>query len=64
VQLTPATFTCPTHHVDLTPQVVEALKEIPPPVAYGDRPFRVPVTCRGDGTAAAHALVCSGQYRR
>jgi hypothetical protein len=64
VQLTPTTYECPNHHVDLTRQVEEALQEQGPPVAYGDRPFRVPVSCPGDGTAGAHPLVCSGQYRR
>lgn len=63
MRLTPATFACPTHHVDLTPRVIEALEDEGPPVAYGDRPFRVPVTCPGDGTSAAHPLVCSGRYR-
>jgi len=64
VQLNPATYECPTHHVDLTAQIVEALEEQGPPIAYGDKPFRVQVSCRGDGTSGAHPLVCSGQYRR
>ena len=62
MQLTPATFECPTHHADLTAAVEGALAEEPPPVAYGPRRFRVPVSCPGDGTAGAHPLVCAGEY--
>lgn len=63
----PATFSCPTHGHDLTPQVVEALDELGPPVAYrrGNRPFEVLVFCPGgeapDGT---HELACEGRYSR
>jgi hypothetical protein len=61
VQLTPATYVCPIHHVDLTPSVRQVLEEEPPPVAYGKRPFRVPVTCPGDDTSGAHQQICAGE---
>lgn len=63
VQLTPATYECPTHHADLTPQVRVALDEQGPPVAYADRPFRVSVTCPGNATSGAHSQVCAGRFR-
>jgi hypothetical protein len=61
VQLTPGTYVCPLHHVDLTAAVRQVLEEEPPPVAYGKRAFRVPVTCPGDGTSGAHQQMCSGE---
>jgi hypothetical protein len=61
VQLTPATFECPTHHVDLTLRVREVLAEDGPPVAFGKRPFRVQVSCPGNGTSGAHPQMCSGE---
>ena len=57
--LTPPTYECPTHHVDLTAVVERALEEEGPPVAFGKRPFRVLVSCPGAGTA--HQLACSGE---
>lgn len=63
MQLTPATYECPEHHVDLTAQILAALEPEGPPIAYGDSPFRVPVSCPGDGTSAAHPVTCSGRYR-
>jgi hypothetical protein len=62
VQLTPATFECPIHHVDLTAVIEQALTEEGPPLAYGKRPFRVPVSCPGDGTSGAHQQTCAGEY--
>jgi hypothetical protein len=73
VKLNPAKYTCPDHHTDLTSQVLDALDEDGPPVAYdrqpllgrttGPRPFEVPVTCPGtDGRA--HQLICAGTYTR
>jgi hypothetical protein len=64
VELTPAVYECPMHHVDLTPQVLAVLEGEGLPVAYGDRTFRVPVCCPGDGTSGPHALMCSGRFRR
>ncbi|WP_433784639.1 hypothetical protein ACQPX6_00235 [Actinomycetospora sp. CA-101289] len=59
--LTPATYKCPTHpQVDLTSRVLEALEDEGPPVAFGKRPFRVQVTCPGDGSGA-HMLMASGE---
>ena len=62
VNLEPADYTCPDHNTDLTGQVLDALDEDGPPVAYqrlpllgrkaGPQPFEVQVTCPG-GTAAA-----------
>lgn len=59
--LNPATYECPVHHIDLTPQVKEALEELPPPNAFGQRRFRVVVSCPGDGTSGAHEQACTGE---
>jgi hypothetical protein len=63
VQLDPGTYECPVHHVDLAPLVVEALEEQGPPFVLGWNPFRVQVTCRGEGTSSAHQQVCAGRYQ-
>jgi len=70
VQLDPATYSCPTHGVDLTPQVEELLEEEGTPVAYrpwslrGRRSeptsFEVVVSCPGDGKP--HEQACEGRY--
>jgi hypothetical protein len=72
VQLNPATFECTSHGVDLTPQVVEQLEELGPPVAYPgrhlgrrsrERDFEVVVFCPGDRTAGdKHQVVCEGKF--
>lgn len=69
MELLPVRYECPTHQVELTDLVVEVLGEDEPaPVAYRRlrrwAPFRVVVTCPGDGpAAAAHSVTCSGEYR-
>jgi hypothetical protein len=63
VRLNPDTYQCPTHQIDLTAAVCEALEEQSPPVAYGWSPFSVLVSCRGDGTSGAHQLACKGTYQ-
>jgi hypothetical protein len=60
VKLDPAKYTCPDHHTDLTSQVLDALDEEGPPVAYRRRPllgrtaglrrFEVLLTCTGTYT--------------
>jgi hypothetical protein len=67
LHLDPASFTCPTHGHDLTPQVVESLEEQGPPVAFGNkkRLFAVPVSCPGGPAPdGAHPQVCRGRYWR
>lgn len=63
MQLIPATFDCPDHHVDLTPMIKTILEEDGPPTAYGDRPFEVTVSCPGDGTSGPHPQSCEGRYQ-
>ena len=68
--LDPGRYECPEHHADLTGLVEEALEDQDTPFAYrrpllgrqapADRPFRVIVTCPGDGGAAPHPLTCTG----
>jgi hypothetical protein len=76
MNLDPAGYTCPDHHIDLTDQVRDALDEHDlPPVAYpglhrkskltGPRPFAVPVICPGPGGAdQSHELTCTGTWTR
>jgi hypothetical protein len=68
LQVDPASFSCPTHGHDLTPQVVEALEERPPPMAYRPgrrREFEVLVSCPGDAPPdGPHQLACVGRYWR
>ncbi|HEY1345349.1 MAG TPA: hypothetical protein VGF54_10220 [Streptosporangiaceae bacterium] len=72
ITLDPATYTCPEHQIDLTPEVREALEEKDTPLAYR-RPllgraasrahaFEVMVTCPGASGAGAHPLTCTGSY--
>jgi hypothetical protein len=70
VQLIPATFECPTHHLDLTDLVEEKLGHRTPyayiTVAFSAaRPqaFEVVVTCPGIGQDETHELTCTGRYR-
>ena len=71
VAIEPKTFTCPTHHVDLTPQVLETLGDSKPPVAMPGirlanrpkkKPFTVRVTCPGGKPETEHDQLCEGQY--
>lgn len=64
MHLTPRTFECPIHHVDLTAEVRAALDGGRTSVAYASRPFRVLVQCPGDGPDSAHPCPCEGWYRR
>ncbi len=74
MKLNPADYTCPDHHADLTGQVLDALDEDGPPVAYqrrpllgrkaGPRPFEVMVTCPGDASGGPHPLTCAGTWTR
>ena len=68
VQLTPASYECRTHHVDLTEAVKERLEEeidlVYRPRTLGtrssSRPFKVIVTCPGEDTDSTHAVTCTG----
>jgi hypothetical protein len=73
VQLDPESFECASHNVDLTPQIVEQLEDMGPPVAFPagkmlgrrsrQREFEVVVSCPGDGTPGnAHQVVCEGRF--
>lgn len=73
MRLDPDNYPCPNHHTDLTQQVLDALDEDGPPVAYrrpgflggrkpGPRPFEVLVTCPGDGQP--HKQKCAGSFTR
>jgi hypothetical protein len=74
VKLDPDNYTCPDHHTDLTRQVLDALDEDGPPVAYGrgllpgrkggPRLFEVIVTCPGSAGGAPHELTCAGTWTR
>ena len=65
VQLTPDTYPCPTHHVDLTPQVERALDEQGPPRGVRRRsPFRVPVSAPATARPPRTRLDCTGRYWR
>ena len=66
LQLEPDSFTCPTHGHDLTPQVIEALEEHGPPLAFGKRKrsFTVSASCPGERPDVAHQQVCRGWYWR
>jgi hypothetical protein len=73
MKLDPDDYTCPDHQTDLTSQVLDALDDDGPPVAYrrpgflggrkpGPRPFEVRVTCPGGGQP--HQLTCAGTWTR
>jgi hypothetical protein len=64
--LDPATYTCPTHNMDLTDQVLEQLEDDDGwPVAFKPKTrkpeFEVVVTC--PGTDTAHQVACRGIRR-
>ena len=75
MDLVPATYTCPAHHSDLSPLVIQALggpglvvARAWRPAWFGSRPrpqpFEVIVTCPGPAShPAPHQLTCSGTYR-
>jgi hypothetical protein len=64
--LDPATYTCPSHHTDLTHQVLEQLDDDygwsvaykPRKIRRSQPEFEVVVSCPGEGKA--HQLTCRG----